>query len=524
MRNYLTFLLGLALLGFVEVSLGCSSDSQYDGPLLIAYAAHDDEFGFIRIYTSAPDGSSHHMVSGGLTATPNQLGRHAWRPGRPQLSFVGQEPQHDELRQLQLTEADGTGMRPISRSEGEPDYVHLSAWSPDGTRIAYQAWVDSLGTNEVYVCTADDSVCTKASGEVEESGGAWLVGWSPDGRRLAYVERKDETYPQELFTCAPDGSDKRRVSRDLQDGSHVDPPGVSWSPDGRWLAYVAYQPTYGLYVGAADGSSNYRVSSDVGWRVEVFRWSPDGSRIAFNEFQPGRVDLFTNLPDGSDPVRVTADLGTSAFVFDFRWSPDGTRFAYLGEDDTTDPEAWVELHTCMADGSGHQTVQEGGRVFDFEWSPSGHRLAFIWQGEPPASSELFTCAPRGDDVIKVNDSIGAMPAGGGVASFTWNPDGSRLAYYALRDPFAESGLFTARPDGDDNSAIGLRWEFAAPYAWSPDGSRIAYVVGTESTDSRNQPAIFTSSKDGSDEHRVSDPNEPLRRIWSFAWNGSPASH
>lgn len=500
--------------------MGGTGGGAGDSRLLIAYAASDEMSGLPRVYASNPDGSSHHLVSGDQAY--NGLEPYRWRPGSAELSFVGGAVD-DRWLQLQLAPADGSSLGLISGAPDEPSSVARSAWSPDGSRIAYHSFVESLGTSEVFVCKVDDSACTKVSGELEETGGAWLVGWSPDGNRLAYVERKDQTYPQELFTCAADGTDRKRVNLDLQEGSDVDPQAVSWSPDSRWLAYEAYQiPNgYGLYVGAADGSSNHKITSDSTWDVWVFRWSPDGSRIAFSGFHPGRVDLFTNLPDGSEPVLVSTALSTGAFVSDFRWSPDGTRFAYLGDDDTTGTDLFLELHTCKADGSGDQVLKEGNRAYDFDWSPSGNRLAFISQSVQPTSADLFTCAPDGGDLKQVNPWLGAAPSVA-VARFAWSPDGSRLAYFASRDPDAESGLFIARADGSENTVVGPRWAFTVRFQWSPDSSRIAYVVGTESFDSTGLPTLFTNTPDGLDEQRVSDADNPLQIIWSIAWIGEAA--
>ena len=79
----------------------------------------------------------------------------------------------------------------------------------------------------------------------------------------------------------------------------------------------------------------------------------------------------------------------------------------------------------------------------------------------------------------------------------------------MDDPPAAGALYIAGPDGSDNTMIGRRWEYTVPFGWSPDGSRIAYVTGTDSPDSR---ALYTNTRDGSDERRVSELAELVSPI------------
>lgn len=196
----------------LSIFSGCGSDSPEGGPLLIAFSADTANSERRHVYTNIADGSALHRVS--AQYVPQVSDPFGWRPGASELSILASEP-GTPSRRLLLTPADGSSLRDLTSDMGAEATTHGSEWSPDGTRIAVQVWGATIETSEVYICTAPDFVCMKASGEIDETGAAWLAGWSPDGRRLAYVERKDESSAQELFTCAADGSDRQRVNRDL---------------------------------------------------------------------------------------------------------------------------------------------------------------------------------------------------------------------------------------------------------------------------------------------------------------------
>jgi len=515
MRRFLSY--GCAIAPAVILSLfsGCGSNPQEGGASLVAFSADTAESQRRHVYTNLADGTMLRRVS--AEYVPQVGDSFAWRPRAAELSILGNEP-GSPSRRLFLAVADGTAIRDVMDDAGAQSSALESEWSPDGTHIALQVWGASIETSEVYICAAPDFECVKANEPIDETGGAWLAGWSPDGRRLAYVAQEDELSPQELFTCAADGSDDQRINRDLQEGSNVSPHEVAWSPDGRWLAYEAYQETYGLYVGAADGSSNHRVSSSDTSNVEQWAWRPDGARIAFLEYGQGRLDLLTNLPDGSEPVRVSEQLLGQSAVWDFRWSPDGTRFAYVGGDEQAISEVFLELHTCMADGSNDRVIKEGGASSEFDWNPNGDLLAFTWTNPASAIFELYTSKPDGSEVTQIGDSIALAPFPGAF-DLAWSPNGARLAFVATLEPSAEIGLFTASPDGSDLAGVGSRTPEGIRHQWSPDGARIAYVVVTDSS-TESRAAIFTNAPDGSDERQVNDPEEPLQNIWSFSW-GNP---
>jgi len=129
----------------------------------------------------------------------------------------------------------------------------------------------------------------------------WLRS-SPDGSRIAFL-MCDEVGVAQLFTVSPNGGEPVQVTRD--DWSVAS--SLSWSPDGRRIAYVA--DTSVFVVDAASGASMRLTDRTIAAppRPEACVFSPDGRQIAFMRSAAG-----LSTPHG-DPA---AEVHNQIFVVD----------------------------------------------------------------------------------------------------------------------------------------------------------------------------------------------------------------
>jgi Tol biopolymer transport system component len=113
------------------------------------------------------------------------------------------------------------------------------------------------GVSTVTVVSLEDG------GTTTVAGGDRVVGpaeprWSPDGSRIAYIATPGTSahYVLELWTVAPDGSDPLRLYRGecCTDGS----AGPVWSPDG---SRIAFNDGERWFVVPADGSGPAETST-----------------------------------------------------------------------------------------------------------------------------------------------------------------------------------------------------------------------------------------------------------------------
>jgi Tol biopolymer transport system component len=177
------------------------------------------------------------------------------------------------------------------------------------------------------------------------------ASWSPDGRFVAYVRQDD------IFVANADGSGARNVTRDAALSS-----GPAWSPDGRQLAYTASTQGAARIILVNRSGSNRRVLNlRTPGILSQPAWAPDGRQLAVTSTSPtpqGR-EVWVALIDGSGS-RLLASGATEP-----AWSPDGLRIAYTGA---------AGIVVVNSDGSGSRVVAPAAA--SPAWSPNGQLIAF----------------------------------------------------------------------------------------------------------------------------------------------------
>ena len=128
---------------------------------------------------------------------------------------------------------------PITSSSALAGAVKLS---PDGTKIAYIVSRNDgprRAIGQLFVMTLADGKSIGFSTALEGSGNP---EWSPDGKWIAYSGKLGEK--SGLIIAHPDGSNKKYLGP--LEGTNAPLPTtgktVTWSPDGKQIAYVSSTP------------------------------------------------------------------------------------------------------------------------------------------------------------------------------------------------------------------------------------------------------------------------------------------
>ena len=132
-----------------------------------------------------------------------------------------------------------------------------------------------------------------------------------------------------LYVVSPTGAGLHRLTA----AGAVTLSGLSWSPDGRSLAYVC--DDFQLCTIRADGTHR-RVLTKSTWPsawsfVAGAAWSPDGSKIAFTYVVAGRghASSIETIDVATGARKVVVKAAGSELVAP-SWSPDGTKLCFGG--------------------------------------------------------------------------------------------------------------------------------------------------------------------------------------------------
>jgi TolB protein len=155
------------------------------------------------------------------------------------------------------------------------------------TRIAFTAAL--RGPYGIAVVAPGGGGPTRLSAPYRRTGRTELgPAWSPDGTRIAfsaYLERDALSggAPYQVHVMNADGSGVRNLTkRHFREVGDFD-----WSPDGERLVVDVWNERvdrHRLHVIAADGGAPRRLTGGDDFGP---RWSPDGSTIAFQRFRRG---------------------------------------------------------------------------------------------------------------------------------------------------------------------------------------------------------------------------------------------
>lgn len=197
---------------------------------------------------------------------------------------------------------------------------------------------------------------------------AALIGATPaqgtypgaDGR-IGYLSFST---PSAVFTVLPDGSAPQQLTSDPTSDLSL-----SWSPNGRRLAYSRYGRThFSMWTVKANGTDLSRVGKRSGWQP---RFSPNGHRLIYSN----QGTIMTVRLDGTRPRLLRRGVHFESPEY----SPDGRRIVMSGWPNTNvRPGLWV----MRSDGSGLRRLSSyGGDTFP-DYSPDGRHIVF--QREPDA--------------------------------------------------------------------------------------------------------------------------------------------
>ncbi len=320
---------------------------------------------------------------------------------------------------LWIIGSDGSDHRPLTSGDKS---AYAAAWSPDGGKLLYLS--DADGSTQIYLRWMDTGQTARLA-QLTESPRS--LSWSPDGRWIAFSMLVKE-----------EGDDFAELPSKPEGAKWAEPPKVIdrlvYRADGGGYLPQGYDQ---IFVLPAEGGSPRQVTDgpyDHGGRIA---WAPDSKSILFaanrrpgNEYDPQNSELYRlNLESGTI-VALTGRQGPDRYPV---VSPSG-KIAYLGFDDRYQGYQVQSLYLLdEAAGSGSRLTGNFDRDVESPvWSADSSGLYFQYDEDGNGKIAFVSLDGQVQDVAhNLGGTSFSRPYSGGqfsvsnngVLAYTWSrPD------------------------------------------------------------------------------------------------------
>jgi Tol biopolymer transport system component len=292
------------------------------------------------------------------------------------------------------------------------------------------------------------------------------LSWSPDGKQLAFADRSPLAGSStQIFLLSLSTLERKQMETGC-DWSF----GPGFSPRGDSLVYICLRDDgdYSLNLQDVREGKNKRVFAGV-LRIRNPTWTRDGARIIFSygsgntpfagaggnlwQITPGRTESLEKMPFGHD--------ATSATV-----SSSGNRLAYV--------QTQINGNIWRVDSDGAKTkarilVTSTREQYAPSISPDGRRVVF--SSNRSGSDEIWICDSDGSNAQQLTSFGGAL-----TGTPRWSPDGKQIVFDSR--VAGEANVYVIDANGGVPRKLETGTRMNSLPSWSHDGRWIYFASGS----------------------------------------------
>src|SRR5215203_2609479 len=222
----------------------------------------DDSNAISDIFTMNPDGSG--IVK--LTHSEDVSETTGWSPDGKKIAFDSDRRNGALRSDIYVMDADGSHVRRVSTLPEKAEYDYAPQFSPDGRRLVFTRYIDE----EIPIRAALFTVRVADGGGLKQltpwGMGAGDADWSPDGTKIVFEASPEASSHGDIFTIdADDGQHLTNLTHNERSGGGSADP--LWSADGTKILFgsehsFSGESGIGLATMNPDGTDRHFISSN----------------------------------------------------------------------------------------------------------------------------------------------------------------------------------------------------------------------------------------------------------------------